>query len=93
VCQLMCEEFSTLWPRPTGGYAANKKYPVSVDRSGITFDFPSDESHAEYWATAETRFLKFVASGVPDVMELGRGNFSLKISVAIDSENLGEFSV
>jgi hypothetical protein len=93
VCQLMCEEFSTLWPRPSGGYVANKKYPVSVDYGRISFDFPSIESQAEFWATAEERFFKFVESGVPEVSELANGNFSLKISVVTESASLGEFAL
>jgi hypothetical protein len=90
VCQLMCEEFSTLWPRPSGGYAANRKYPVSVDLDTITFDFPLVEEQVEFWVTTEKRFFKFLESGVPDLTELGKGNFSLKISIVIESESLGE---
>jgi hypothetical protein len=93
VCHLICEEFSTLWPRPTGAYQANKKFPVSINHQDISFNFPTIETHTEYWDVARTRFLKFINNALPESWEPQSGSFSLEINVAINSQSLGKIMV
>lgn len=82
-CVLKCNEFGTLWPKPTNVTTWNNTL-LSIDRTNVTIRKITPKDFTSYWEQSMDRFNQIIDAKIGDT-QLVDGEYALSISLYVES--------
>lgn len=85
-CVLACNEFGTLWPKPTNVTTWNNTL-LRIDRKSVSIQKKTPKEFTSYWEESMNRFNRIIDAKIGDT-ELVDGEYSLSISLYVESDSM-----